>query len=178
MRWRSATNLIGSSTLDDVWHRHIADCLQLARLVPPEGDIADLGSGAGLPGLVLAAAMPSRPIHLIESDTRKAAFLISTASRMGVCATVHGQRIEVALPALVGRVGWVTARALAPLRRLLDYSQALLGGGAEAAFPKGRQYQAELTQARESWRFAAKVHRSVTDPESRIIQVVRFEGRR
>ena len=177
-RWQKVTNLIGPGTLDDLWHRHIADCLQLARRVPPEGSLADLGSGAGLPGLVLAAAMPDRPVHLIESDARKAAFLVSTASKMDVTVTVHGRRIEAALPALSGRVGCITARALAPLTRLLDYSQGLLAGGAQAVFPKGRRHEAELTQAHESWRFEAEVHRSVTNPEGRIIQVFRFEGRR
>lgn len=165
-RWQRRINLVAASTLADPWRRHILDSGQLARLAPPGARVwADLGSGAGLPGLVLAIlGVPE--MHLVESDQRKAAFLREAARVTGAAVTVHATRIESAiLPAL----NVVTARALAPLDRLLPLAAPHLGKDVTAIFPKGRQAQHELTKARAHWHMTAGIVPSLSDPQASIL---------
>lgn len=165
-RWQRAINLVGRATLADPWRRHILDCGQLWRFWPPGARVlVDLGSGAGLPGLVLGI-MGAPEVHLIESDRRKAAFLREAARVTGVAATVHACRVEAA-PAPPAEV--LTARALAPLDALLRLGQPRAGAGAVWLLLKGRGVDAELTAARRGWHMRAEMHPSLSDPSGRIL---------
>ncbi len=152
-RWQGAINLVGASTLADPWRRHILDCGQIAPHVPQgAGTVLDLGSGAGLPGLVLALlGVPG--VHLVESHQRKAQFLREAARATGAPVVVHAVRIEqLELCADV-----VTARALAPLPRLLELAAPVLAPGGLCLFLKGEAVRDELTQARQSWHMHSEI---------------------
>jgi 16S rRNA (guanine527-N7)-methyltransferase len=169
LAWNPRINLISPGDVANLDHRHIADSLQLLALLPPEGVCADLGSGAGFPGLVLAAAEPGRPWHLVESDRRKATFLAEAARSMDLPqVTIHASRIEaIALPPLAA----LTARALAPLPALLVHAERFLAPDGVAIFPKGRNAQAELTEALQGWRLRAERHPSATDAAATILRI-------
>lgn len=177
-KWQRTINLVAPSTLADLRTRHIEDSLQLTGLAPETGDWVDLGSGGGLPGLIVAATHPDRLIHLVESDQRKCAFLRQTAHAMTVSAQIWEGRIEQVAPSIPSPIAVVTARALAPLPLLLAYAQPLLERGAIGLFPKGRAYASELTEAAESWRFTAEAVPSITEPDGAIIRITSFDGRR
>jgi 16S rRNA (guanine527-N7)-methyltransferase len=165
-RWQRAINLVGASTLADPWRRHILDSGQLWRFWPPGARVlADLGSGAGLPGLVLAI-MGAPVAHLIESDRRKASFLREAARACGAVVTVHAARIED-VPPLAADV--ITARALAPLPELLALAEPHLQPRTTCLFLKGRQTETELTLARESWTMSAEREPSLSDPDSQAL---------
>lgn len=145
-KWNRRINLVGRDTLDDLWRRHFLDSAQLLALLPaaPEGRprvIADLGSGAGFPGLVLAL-LGAGELHLIESDLKKCAFLREAARETGAAVTIHAGRIEEVTEL---EADLVTARALAPLEKLLDYARPLLRPGGTALLLKGRGAEQELT---------------------------------
>ena len=166
------TNLIARSTVPHVWTRHVADSMQLLRL--GQGPVwMDLGSGAGFPGLVLACALAEREdqvVHLVESRDRKAAFLRDAAQLLGVPAIVHRDRIENVVRHLP-RVDVVTARALAPLPKLLGYIEQLVAKGAKALLMKGQDIETELTLAAKYWKIGAEIVPSKTDPSGRILIV-------
>ena len=175
-RWQKVKNLVGPSTLGEIWDRHFADSLQLADLA--EGEVwADLGSGAGFPGLVIAIARPNTQVHLVESDSRKCAFLRHVARATGAPAKVWEGRIEAVLPKLDPAPQVVTARALAGLDELLGLAAPLLSNGATGLFPKGRDHLSELTKAAESWIFEADAIPSAVDSGGRILRIRRFGGR-
>lgn len=165
-RWQRTINLVGPATLADPWRRHILDSGQLWPLLP-EGTrvLADLGSGAGLPGLVLAI-MGVPEVHLIESDRRKAAFLREAARACGAAVTVHAERIEAVAPFAADIV---TARALAPLPQLLALADPFVRERTICVFPKGRSAESELTLARESWTMKLEARPSLTEPDSQIL---------
>jgi 16S rRNA (guanine527-N7)-methyltransferase len=165
-RWQRTINLVGASTLADPWRRHILDSGQLWRFWPPGARVlVDLGSGAGLPGLVLAI-LGAPVVHLIESDRRKASFLREAARACGAVVTVHAARIED-VPPLAADV--ITARALAPLPELLALAEPHLRPGTIGLFLKGRQAETELTLARESWTMSAEREPSLSDPDSQAL---------
>ena len=162
LRWNRTINLISRRDEPDIWARHVSDSLQLLPLLP-EGlpRAIDLGSGAGFPGLVLSIAT-NVPFDLIEADQRKAAFLREAARETGALALVHASRIEAAqvIPAQL-----VTARALAPLSTLVELAVPFLAKDGICLFPKGRETEAELTEAARGWtmrvdRFTSRVDRS------------------
>lgn len=168
-------NLIGPRDFEDPWRRHALDSAQLAALVPDAARrIVDLGSGAGFPGLVLALVLESRgaSVDLIESNGRKAAFLNAAIRETGATARVHCARIE-SCP--VPPAPAVTARACAPLRKLLAWARPLVAAGGRAIFPKGRRVEMELTDARQEWIFAHNRHRSLSDPGGAILTIEAFE---
>jgi 16S rRNA (guanine(527)-N(7))-methyltransferase RsmG len=173
--WNPRVNLVSPKDLDRLEQRHLADSLQLADLVPPGATpLMDLGSGGGLPGLVLALTL-RRPIHLVEADRRKAAFLATAASTLGLeHVTVHADRIEALRPKVAP--GVLTARALARLPELLAFAEPLLASDGVALFPKGRQAEAELTDAARSWTFRLERFQSRTDPDGCILRL--FDIRR
>jgi 16S rRNA (guanine527-N7)-methyltransferase len=176
LKWQRTTNLIAPSTLAEVWTRHVADSLQLLTIAPDARAWVDLGSGGGFPGLVLACAMADHPgakIELVESNQKKSAFLREAARVLGVPAIVHARRIEDFVSAPVQSFDVVTARALAPLDKLLGYASPLLKTGAIGLFPKGQDVEAELTAASKSWIMDAELVPSVTDPQARIVVVRR-----
>ena len=177
LRWQKAVQLVAPSTLPTLWTRHIADSLQLAALAPDAHVWADLGSGGGFPGLIVAIALAGRPgamVHLIESDTRKAAFLREAARITGAPATVHNERIESAAER-IGTVEVVTARALAPMEKQLSLAYPLLSAGAHGIFLKGQDVDSELTEAAKSWSIDASIQPSLTDPRGRIVLVNRAQ---
>jgi 16S rRNA (guanine527-N7)-methyltransferase len=174
LRWQRSTNLVSSSTIPQVWMRHVADSLQLVPIVPNVHRWIDLGAGGGFPGIVIACALAGKPgaeVHLIESVQKKAAFLRAATSELALPAIVHAQRIEDFVSASTERFDVVTARALAPLDKLLGYAIPLLKRGAVGLFPKGQDVEAELTQAAKSWTIEADLVPSRTDPRSRIVRV-------
>lgn len=154
LTWQGKTNLVGDSTIPNLWTRHIADSLQLLDVAPEDKVWVDLGSGAGLPGLVLACALadvPGAMIHLIESNRKKTAFLRQIAAMLGLPARIHGQRIEEFTKTYSGPADVVTARALTSVTGLLAYAHPLLKRGAKGVFPKGQHVDVELTEASRYW---------------------------
>lgn len=166
--WNRRINLVGRETMGDVWRRHILDSAQLFPLIPREARrLVDLGSGAGLPGLVLAIlGMPE--VHLMEADQRKAVFLQEAVRVTGVPAVVHPRRID-RVPGFVADV--VTARALAPLPELLAISERFLGPHSVCLFLKGRMVEEELTAAAKTWHIRADRQPSRTDPSGCILRL-------
>jgi len=147
-RWQAKINLVSSATLDDVWLRHFADSAQVHAVAPHIRCWADLGSGAGFPGLVTALLLKSTPdvvVHLIESDQRKAGFLRAVSRETGAPTVIHAERIERAMPTLADQIEGVSARALAPLSRLMQLAEAPLKKGAIGVFLKGEEWRDELT---------------------------------
>lgn len=175
-KWQRAVNLVAPATLPNLWERHFADSLQVADLVPKSAQtLADLGSGGGFPGLVLAAhfAKVGGPaVTLVESDQRKAAFLREAARAMEISVDILSTRIEnnANLPALQG-VDVVTARALAPLCRLFALVAPFATDETVCIFMKGRTAGAEIEEARHSWRFDVEARASITDEAAKIIVV-------
>jgi 16S rRNA (guanine527-N7)-methyltransferase len=177
-RWQAIKNLVGPATLTQIWDRHIVDSLQLLDLAPDAKTWLDLGSGAGFPGLVLAIAGAERglKVHLVESNSRKCAFLRQIARLTGTSAIVHEARLETVVPDFVGKADVVSARALASLAMLLDWTEPLLKAGTMGLFPKGRDAEIELTEARKKWTFEAEILPSLTDSEARILRITSIES--
>jgi 16S rRNA (guanine527-N7)-methyltransferase len=173
--WQQRINLIAPSTIPVLWTRHIADSLQLLALAPGAKAWADLGSGAGFPGLILACALAETPgaqVHLVESNSKKAAFLREAVRVTGAPAKIHAVRVVDFVDNLTDSVEVVTARALAPLVGLLREAYPLLKTGAVALFPKGQDVDAELTEAAKCWTIQASLIPSLTDPRARIVKVI------
>lgn len=174
-RWQKTINLIAPASLPQLWTRHIADSLQLLDHAPTTARRwVDLGSGGGFPGLVVAAALAEREgaqVHLVESDTRKAAFLREAARTASLPVSVHARRIEDVAGALAPGTDVVSARALAPLPKLLDLAAPLLAAGALGLFPKGKEAEHELTDAGKGWTLDAELKVSRTDPLGRILVI-------
>jgi 16S rRNA (guanine527-N7)-methyltransferase len=173
-RWQKAINLVAPSTLDEVWHRHFADSAQLWLYRPAAARTwLDLGSGAGFPGLVLAilAAEAGESRHfLVESDSRKAAFLREVARQTGIVVDILCMRIENPETRVkVGKVDCVTARALAPLPRLVEMAAPYFASSTLGLFLKGREVAAEIEEAARTWRFAYELKPSVTDEDARVV---------
>jgi 16S rRNA (guanine527-N7)-methyltransferase len=172
-RWQRAINLVAPASLPRIWTRHIADSLQLWALAPQaSGSWIDLGSGAGFPGLVIAAmAAEQRPalsVALVESDSRKCAFLAEAARAMGLTPDIQRRRIETDPPC---RYDVVSARALAPLERLCGFAATHLAEGGVALFPKGAEVERELTAAARAWHYRATRTASLTDPAGVVLTV-------
>lgn len=172
-KWTKSINLIAPSTIDDIWNRHIVDSYQIFEHIPRSAKtLVDIGSGGGLPGLVIAAVardtLPLLQITLVESDLRKAAFLRSAAREMGLHVKVVTQRVEhlkdVSCDVL-------TARALAPLNILFDYASLLLNPPGLCIFQKGRNFATEISDAAIHWRFDVTEYESKTSAEARILLV-------
>lgn len=171
--WNQRMNLIGPATLDIYWNRHAWDSAQLLRHAPDALTWADLGTGAGLPGIVLAILGKDRPgfhVHLVESMAKRCRFLTEVVTGLKLPATVHQSRAED----LSLAVDIVTARACAPLSRLLGYGRPYLRSGAVALFLKGQDVAAELEDAAKSWDFEADVLPSLSDVRGRIVRVRRL----
>lgn len=181
LTWQRTINLIAPSTVSRLWTRHIADSLQLLELAPKARTWVDLGSGAGFPGLVVAIALADTPgaiVHLIESNTKKAAFLREAQRVTGAPVMVRGERIEDFVSGFAGPVDAVTARAVASLKTLLVQCFPLLGkSGATGLFPKGQNAELEVSDAAaqmKSSNMTATLAPSRTDPAGRIV-VIRVE---
>lgn len=164
-------NLVGPSALEQFWLRHAYDSAQLLPREPEALLWTDVGSGAGLPGVVLAILGRDRPgltVQLVESIRKRSAFLSTVVEALALPATVHLGRAED-LPRISTDV--LTARAVAPLPRLLEHTSGLLRKGAVGLFLKGRTVEAEVGEALQSWRFDYALHPSLSDPEGRILRI-------
>ncbi len=173
-RWQKTINLVAPSTLDEIWHRHFADSAQLWRYRPENARTwLDLGSGAGFPGLVLAimASETGGTRHiLVESDSRKAAFLREVARETRVAVDILCMRIENAeTHAKVGKADCVTARALAPLSRLVEIAAPYFASSTLGMFLKGREVATEVENAAQDWQFAFELIPSVTEEAGRVV---------
>jgi 16S rRNA (guanine527-N7)-methyltransferase len=166
--WNRRINLVGDASLGDVWRRHILDSAQLIRHLKPGARVlVDLGSGAGLPGLILGIlGVPE--VHLIESDQRKAAFLREAARITRTAAKVHAARIETITPF---PTDVVTARALAALPQLLEWSKPFVGETTICLFLKGRALHDELTAVQKKWIMDTQALASLADPTGYILRV-------
>ncbi len=174
-RWQRRRNLIGRGTEPDIWRRHILDCGQLAAHLPAgAGRIVDLGSGAGLPGIVLAVLTGAETV-LVESDAAKAAFLAEAVRLTGAPCEIRRARIEALEP---WPVDAIAARALAPLPRLLGLAAPFAALTPDrppvCIFPKGARWREELTDAALTWHISARDAPSATEPAARILIVERF----
>ena len=179
LQWQTKTNLVASSTLPNLWTRHISDSLQLLTLAPSAKVWVDFGSGGGFPGVVLACAMVDTPgamVHLVERNARKAAFLREALRITGAAGTVHLADIGDSVDSLRGPVDCVTARAVAPLHQLVGFAEPLVGKGAKALFLKGQDVESELTEATKYWRLTPRLHPSLTG-QGWIVELDRIERR-
>lgn len=182
--WQKTLNLVAPSTLPALWERHILDSWQLLPLVSADagreakvgakvndaGSLVDLGSGAGLPGLVLAiAGVPD--VHLIESNHRKAAFLRFVAEQTGLDCRVHAARAESVGRETTGPVAVMTARALTALPGLLGLCLPFCDADTQLLLPKGARWQEEVRAAEIRFSFALTVHESVTDQQAVILEL-------
>ncbi|OWJ73212.1 16S rRNA (guanine(527)-N(7))-methyltransferase RsmG [Haematobacter missouriensis] len=169
-KWNPKINLVSTSTLDDLWGRHFRDSAQLLTFSRDFGAWVDLGSGGGFPGMVIAilGMGKDRSFTLVESDQRKAAFLSTVAREASVKVNVISQRSE-AIPPLKADV--VSARALAPLPRLLSMVERHLAQNGVALLPKGRGVEREIHEALEKFRFDVQKFPSETDPNGVILKI-------
>lgn len=176
-KWNPAINLVSKATLADIWGRHFLDSAQLFPLFPTQSaHWVDIGSGGGFPGIVLAIQaeeLESNPkMTLIESDQRKAAFLLTVIRELSLSSKVIVERVEKA-EAQTADV--LSARALAPLDKLLAFAKRHLLPTGTAIFPKGETYKQEIKHAREHWRFDVKEHKSATSANSVILEIGAIE---
>jgi 16S rRNA (guanine527-N7)-methyltransferase len=167
-QWNRRINLVSANTMGDVWRRHILDCAQLAKHLPRQARVVvDLGTGAGLPGLVLAA-MGVPEVHLVESDLRKSAFLREAARIMDLAVTLHSERIE---KVVAFAADTVVARACAPLDQLIDYSEKFISPKTICLFLKGESAGEELAAAKAAWTLDAETIPSISDPSGVILKL-------
>ena len=173
IKWQGAINLISETTIQDRFNRHFLDSAQLMKFIPDRNiRLADLGSGAGFPGMVLAILGIS-DVHLIESDVRKATFLREVSRETNTPVTIHDRRAE---QCKIEDVDFFTARALAPLRELLGMFDHLRtkGRATTCLLLKGAQWQEELDKARKKWDLQAELFESLTEQEARVIKISTF----
>ncbi|GAA3844729.1 16S rRNA (guanine(527)-N(7))-methyltransferase RsmG [[Pseudomonas] carboxydohydrogena] len=174
LQWQAVTNLVAPSTLPTLWTRHIADSLQLLELASDAKTFADLGSGGGFPGIVLACALVDRPgahIDLVERNAKKAAFLREALRITGGAGEVHHRDIVDYVDSRTAPVDCVTARALAPLHQLLGFAEPLVRNGAKALFLKGQDVESELTEATKYWTIESALHPSRTGGDGCVVEV-------
>jgi len=180
LQWQARTNLVAASTLATLWTRHVGDSLQLLAIAPGAKIWADLGSGAGFPGVVLACALADTPgshVHLVERNTKKAAFLREALRVTNAPGTTHHADIGDVVDRIAGPVDCVTARAVAPLNQLIGLAEPLLRRGARALFVKGQDVEVELTEATKCWNIKSHLHASRTGGHGWIVELERIERR-
>lgn len=168
--WNAVMNLVGPATIATYWNRHAWDSAQLLTFAPEARTWADLGAGAGLPGVVLAILLKDTPgarVHLVESMAKRCRFLRVVADELALPVEIHNARAED----LDLKVEVVTARACAPMVRLLGYAQPYLKRGATAWFLKGQDVASELAEAATYWKFESDLRPSRSDPRGQIVQV-------
>jgi 16S rRNA (guanine527-N7)-methyltransferase len=180
LEWQAKTNLVAASTLATLWTRHISDSLQLLSIAPTAKRWADLGSGGGFPGVVLACVLAETPgamVHLVERNAKKAAFLREALRVTNSHGAVHLADIGDSVDRVTGSVDCVTARAVAPLHQLIGFAEPLVKQGAKALFLKGQDVEAELTEATKYWNIKPQLHPSRTGGHGWIVELDRIERR-
>jgi 16S rRNA (guanine527-N7)-methyltransferase len=170
LNWNSRHNLVSPRSLEDLWRRHMWDSAQLLPLVPESAQtLADLGSGAGFPGLVLAELLRNRvQVSLHEATSKKCAFLAAAADAMELSVTIQNNRMELSA---ARAYDVVTARACAPLPKLLGYARNFVGPNSVCLFLKGQNVGSELTEAHKSWKMNVRQIPSLTDPSGVILEL-------
>lgn len=168
-KWNKKINLVAPSTIDELWTRHIIDSLQLLKYIPNDTkNLADFGSGGGLPAIILAFCNAAETIHLIESDHRKTAFLTQCSTLSPENISIHTDRVEKLTP-------WennvLTARAFAPMNKLLGYTFPFMAKNCLSLFLKGCNVETELQDAKEHWDFSYELHPSITSDSSYIVAI-------
>ena len=180
--WQARQNLVSAATLPHVWNRHFADSAQILRLAPNANTWLDLGAGAGFPGLVIAILQANHAnfrVHLVESTAKKCAFLAEVASATSAPAEIHCMRIEE-----LGRTATslepeiITARALAPLPRLLGLAAPWFRPGVRGLLLKGCDVRQEIDAAKRRYDFTYELHRSMTAVDSSIIEISKVSKRK
>lgn len=175
IKWQKVQNLVAGNALADFWPRHVADSLQVTRYMP-EGDYAvcDIGSGGGFPALPLAMALKDRDVqfHLVESNSRKVAFLRAVSREMGLKVTVHDSRIENFVSRETPRFALFTARALAPLTVLNGFIAPIWAQNSRALFLKGREHVEECAESGERWRHNVVIHNSQVDSAGVVLELM------
>ncbi|UYQ72326.1 16S rRNA (guanine(527)-N(7))-methyltransferase RsmG [Pelagibacterium flavum] len=182
LRWQKVQNLVSRETPGDLWTRHILDSLQILPSISPFSGhlrILDIGSGGGFPAIPLAIALQGTDfsMHLIESNTRKCAFLRATAREFDLPITVHTARIETVAPETIGSVDLFTSRALAPLPLLLSYIHRFWGPESRAVLHKGRENGEELKSADSDWVYDVLKHQSATDKDGVLLEISHLRPR-
>ena len=168
--WNEKMNLVGPATLPIFWSRHAWDSAQLLFHAPQARTWADLGAGAGFPGIVLAILLKDTPgghVHLVESMAKRCRFLAEVVAALDLPATIHNARAEDTDIT----VDIVTARACAPAIRLLGYAQPYLRRGALSLFLKGQDVESELTEATKCWKFQSSLRPSLSSPASHVLVI-------
>jgi 16S rRNA (guanine527-N7)-methyltransferase len=179
-QWQTKTNLVAPSTLPHLWTRHVADSLQLLTIAPTARTWVDLGSGGGFPGIVLACALAETAgarVHLVERNSKKAAFLREALRITSAPGIVHATGIEDIVDSIPGSIDCVTARALAPLHELIGFAEPLVGKGAKALFLKGQDVESELIEATKYWNIKPNLHSSLTGGQGWIVELDYIERR-
>lgn len=168
LKWQSSINLISPSTISDAWSRHFIDSIQLCRYIDsPKKRIIDLGTGAGFPGLVLSI-VTNHEIHLVESDKKKCIFLREVSRETNANVIIHNDRIEtISIP----DVDIITSRACADVSQLLVWSEKIVSHGTKCLFHKGKNYSMELQDAKKEWQFHEKIHESVIEKDSVVLEL-------
>ncbi|MCE7886503.1 MAG: 16S rRNA (guanine(527)-N(7))-methyltransferase RsmG [Alphaproteobacteria bacterium PRO2] len=169
VKWQKAINIVSPRTLDDIWARHFADSAQLAERIPRNAKVADLGSGGGFPGLVLAIMRPDLEMHLVESDLRKSEFLKNVSRETKSVVRVHNDRAENALASIGPDI--ITARAFAPLVEILEMTQPI--PGVPLLLLKGRMALEEVEEARKKFSFEYADFPSRTEEGAKILEISR-----
>jgi 16S rRNA (guanine527-N7)-methyltransferase len=172
-KWTPKINLVSKASVPVIWSRHIKDSLQVYRLGPDRFDHwLDIGSGGGLPGIVVAICSAESPaqkmVSLVESDGRKAAFLRTALRETAVPGRVACERVEKLAPQ---KADIISARALADLEQLLGFAERHLAPDGIALFPKGITWKDEVAAARRTWSFEFEAHKSETEEGSVILKV-------
>ena len=173
IRWNRRVNLVSRHSAGDIWRRHIADSAQLCELIPPyDGALVDVGSGAGFPGMVLAI-MGFGDVHLIESNTKKCAFLREAARITSAVVTIHNIRLDSdsTLNPAIPKAATVTARAVSPLANLLDIVFPIMYGRTCCIFPKGVHADEDLIEARRRWEFNVQQLPNKLEPGGVILKI-------
>ena len=168
LHWQKKINLISNNTIDDVWQRHIIDSLQLASFISDKNrKIVDIGSGAGLPGMVLAIAGYSG-VHLVESDRKKALFLSEVKRQLNVDVEIYNDRVE---GIEVDEVDVIIARACAPLNKIMGLSHRLILENTIGIFLKGEGFEKEMNEFTKSYKADILAYPSVTNDKSAILNI-------
>jgi 16S rRNA (guanine527-N7)-methyltransferase len=165
-KWNKIINLVSKSSIDQIWQRHLLDSAQIYRFGAPSGLWLDIGSGGGLPGIVMSIL--GADVVLVESDQRKATFLRETGRVLGLNLRVLNDRVTSISPMSAKTL---SARALAPLTTLLDYAKYHLDESGVAVFSKGKSAAAEIDEARKAWRFECETNESLTDPLAAVLVI-------
>ncbi len=173
IKWQNSINLVSNNTIENAWHRHFADSMQISKFIP-DNDRAkiytDLGCGAGFPGLVVAIMRQDLNVHLVESDERKGQFMRTVIREVGIRnSNVHTSRIEDIIHEFTP--DYISARALAPLHKLLDYCWSWVEVNPKIKFYllKGKNAKNEIEYARNTYNFDVKLIQSITSIDAQVL---------